>query len=60
MQQLLRSKHRNMDLDNPKQSPYEQSRNAKDVVSLVDDILSKAVESGASDVHFEPMEAELA
>ena len=49
-----------MDLDNPKQSPYEQSRNAKDVVSLVDDILSKAVESGASDVHFEPMEAELA
>jgi len=49
-----------MDLSRSKSSPYEQSENAKDVVSLVDDLLTKAVESRASDIHFEPTSAELA
>lgn len=60
MQKTSRSKHRNMDLSHCKKSPYEQSGNAKDVVSLVDDLLTKAVECGASDIHFEPTGAELA
>ncbi|MCK4294635.1 MAG: type II/IV secretion system protein [Planctomycetes bacterium] len=38
---------------------YEQTRDARDVVFLVSDLLDKAVESGASDVHFEPTESEL-
>ncbi|MGB2808177.1 MAG: GspE/PulE family protein [Sedimentisphaerales bacterium] len=33
---------------------------AHDVVSLVDDLFKKAIESNASDVHFEPMSSELA
>ena len=49
-----------MDLSHSNKSSYEQSENAKDVVSLVDDLLTKAVECGASDVHFEPTGAELA
>ena len=49
-----------MDLSRSKRSPYEQSENAKDIVSLVDDLLTKAVESRASDIHFEPTSAELA
>jgi type II secretory ATPase GspE/PulE/Tfp pilus assembly ATPase PilB-like protein len=49
-----------MDLSHCKNSPYEQSQNAKDIVSLVDDLLAKAVECRASDIHFEPMGAELA
>jgi general secretion pathway protein E len=49
-----------MDLSNCKKSPYEKHDNANDVVSLVDDLLKKAVECGASDVHFEPTGAELA
>jgi len=49
-----------MDLSRSKRSPYEQSENAKDIVSLVDDLLMKAVESRASDIHFEPTSAELA
>jgi general secretion pathway protein E len=49
-----------MDLSHCKNSSYKQSQNAKDVVSLVDDLLSKAVECNASDVHFEPTGAELA
>ncbi len=36
-----------------------KSREASDVVSLVDDLLARAVEHGASDVHFEPTSAEL-
>ena len=51
---------RSMDLSHSNKSPYEQSENAKDVVSLVDDLLTKAVECGASDIHFEPTDAELA
>ena len=49
-----------MDLSHCDKSPYEESGNAKDVVSLVDDLLAKAVECGASDIHFEPTSAELA
>ena len=35
-------------------------KGAQDVVSLVDDLLKKAIDSGASDVHFEPTGSELA
>ena len=51
---------KSMDLGNCKKSSYEQNNDAQDVVSLVDDLLIKAVEFSASDVHFEPMVAELA
>jgi type II secretory ATPase GspE/PulE/Tfp pilus assembly ATPase PilB-like protein len=36
-----------------------KSKDASDVVSLVDDLLTRAVEHGASDIHFEPGNAEL-
>ena len=49
-----------MGLSHCKNSSYKQSDNAKDVVSLVDDLLTKAVECDASDVHFEPTGTELA
>jgi len=46
---------------NKKNGPADKSKDtAKDVVSLVDDVLNKAVEYGASDIHFEPMSAKLA
>jgi type II secretory ATPase GspE/PulE/Tfp pilus assembly ATPase PilB-like protein len=48
-----------MDLSHCKNSSYKQSQNAKDVVSLVDDLLTKAIECNASDVHFEPTDTEL-
>lgn len=37
----------------------QQKPNARDVVSLVDELLAKAIQSGASDVHFEPANTEL-
>jgi len=49
-----------MDLSHCDKSSYKQSKNAKDVVSLVDDLLRQAVECGASDIHFEPSSTELA
>jgi len=49
-----------MDLSHCDNSSYERAGNAKDVVSLVEDLLAKAVDCGASDVHFEPTGAELA
>jgi type II secretory ATPase GspE/PulE/Tfp pilus assembly ATPase PilB-like protein len=49
-----------MDINNCKKSPYEKHENANDIVFLVDDLLTKAVECGASDVHFEPTGPELA
>lgn len=49
-----------MDLNHSKKKSYEQSQNPEDVVSLVDDLLTKALECSASDVHFEPMGTELA
>ena len=54
------SNRKNMDVSDSKNSSYEQKADAQDVVSLVDDLLKKAVKSGASDVHFEPTGAELA
>jgi type II secretory ATPase GspE/PulE/Tfp pilus assembly ATPase PilB-like protein len=45
---------------NNHQSNYSKKRqNAYDVVSLVDDLLKRAVDSGASDIHFEPTGSEL-
>jgi len=38
---------------------YKQETTPDDVVSIVADLLGKAVKSGASDVHFEPTESEL-
>ncbi len=49
-----------MDISNCNKSSYGKPENANDIVSLVDDLLTKAVECGASDVHFEPTGAELA
>ncbi|MGD2095639.1 MAG: GspE/PulE family protein [Phycisphaerales bacterium] len=43
-----------MAVDNHGNNSKKQEKKAQDVVSLVDDILNKAVESGASDVHFQP------
>jgi type II secretory ATPase GspE/PulE/Tfp pilus assembly ATPase PilB-like protein len=48
-----------MDVSPSKNVSYEQKMDARDVVSLVDDLLKKAVNSGASDVHFEPTDSEL-
>jgi len=48
-----------MDVSDYKNSRYSNN-NAADVVSLVDDLLKKAIQYGASDVHFEPTGADLA
>lgn len=40
-------------------SSYEHHKSAQDVVALVDDLLGKAVEFAASDVHFEPTSSEM-
>jgi len=48
-----------MDASDYNKSSYDQKKNAQDVVSLVDDLLKKAVDSAASDVHFEPTGSEL-
>jgi type II secretory ATPase GspE/PulE/Tfp pilus assembly ATPase PilB-like protein len=42
-----------------KNGSYEGKANGQDVVSLVDDLLGKAVRFGASDIHFEPTGREL-
>jgi len=49
-----------MDVNNYKNSTYRNKEQARDVVSLVDDLLNKAIQYGASDVHFEPTGTELA
>ena len=49
-----------MDASNYKNKPYGKNGDAVDVVSLVDDLLNKAIQYGASDVHFEPTGADLA
>jgi type II secretory ATPase GspE/PulE/Tfp pilus assembly ATPase PilB-like protein len=49
-----------MDVSDSKNSRYSKNNNAADVVSLVDDLLKKAIQYGASDVHFEPTGADLA
>jgi len=48
-----------MDASDYNKSSYDQKKNAQDVVSLVDDLLKVAVDSTASDVHFEPTSSEL-
>ena len=48
-----------MNVNTCNNSPYEKEADASDVVSLVDDLLKKAITSGASDVHFEPTGSEL-
>ena len=53
------SDYKNMTTNNCKNGSSNQKTNAQDVVSLVDELLRKAVKSGASDVHFEPTGAEL-
>lgn len=42
-----------------KDNPKRQDDDAQNVVSLVDDLLKRAVKSDASDVHFEPTVSEL-
>jgi type II secretory ATPase GspE/PulE/Tfp pilus assembly ATPase PilB-like protein len=44
----------------PQNGTYVSKETAKDVVRLVDDMLDRAVEYGASDIHFEPTGAGLA
>ena len=44
----------NMTTGNRKDGSSKHKINAQDVVSLVDELLKKALKSGASDVHFEP------
>jgi type II secretory ATPase GspE/PulE/Tfp pilus assembly ATPase PilB-like protein len=48
-----------MDTSRSEKNSCEPKQNAKDVVSLVDDLLNKAKEHGASDIHFEPRSTEL-
>ncbi|UCC98586.1 MAG: type II/IV secretion system protein [Phycisphaerales bacterium] len=48
-----------MDTSRSERNFCEPKQNAKDVVALVDDLLNKAVEHGASDIHFEPRSTEL-
>ncbi|MBN2182316.1 MAG: type II/IV secretion system protein [Sedimentisphaerales bacterium] len=48
-----------MDVSDSKSSSYNKNNDPLDVVSLVDDLLGKALQYGASDVHFEPTGAEL-
>ena len=48
-----------MDITNSNINTYKNN-DAWDIVSLVDDLLIKAVKYGASDVHFEPASTELA
>ena len=42
-----------------KDKSYERKTQAGDVVALVDELLTKAVDIGASDIHFEPTGSEL-
>jgi type II secretory ATPase GspE/PulE/Tfp pilus assembly ATPase PilB-like protein len=49
----------NMSISPSKNNGYDMKPQAGDVVSLVDDLLAKAVASGASDLHFEPAGSEL-
>jgi type II secretory ATPase GspE/PulE/Tfp pilus assembly ATPase PilB-like protein len=42
-----------------KDKTYDRKTQAGDVVALVDELLAKAVDTGASDIHFEPTGAEL-
>jgi type II secretory ATPase GspE/PulE/Tfp pilus assembly ATPase PilB-like protein len=49
-----------MDFGGVNKNSKNSDKGAQDVVSLVDDLLKTAVRCGASDIHFEPTESELA
>jgi len=55
----LQNQSENMGATNYQNGSYDQKTDAQDVVSLVDDLLKKAVKASASDVHFEPTGSEL-
>ncbi|MHC4362271.1 MAG: GspE/PulE family protein [Planctomycetota bacterium] len=57
---FIEAETRKMSVSASKNGSYDDTADAQDVVSLVDDLLGKAVDSGASDVHFEPTGSELA
>jgi type II secretory ATPase GspE/PulE/Tfp pilus assembly ATPase PilB-like protein len=48
-----------MDMKRRKTDPENPQNKAQDVVSLVEDLLEKAITAAASDIHFEPTENEL-
>jgi type II secretory ATPase GspE/PulE/Tfp pilus assembly ATPase PilB-like protein len=48
-----------MDKNNHKSRASKNKKNAHDAVSLVDELLKRAIQTGASDVHFEPTGNEL-
>lgn len=54
MQELSNSNGKDMDASHLGHSHRQKNEKPLDVVSLVDDLLTKAVDCGASDVHFEP------
>jgi type II secretory ATPase GspE/PulE/Tfp pilus assembly ATPase PilB-like protein len=60
MSYLPASNDNDMSKNNRKKGSGDAKMDAHDVVSLVDDLFKKAIESNASDVHFEPMDSELA
>ncbi len=60
MPNLQTPNHNNMSVSDCKSSSYGAKMDAHNVVSLVDDLFKKAIESNASDVHFEPTGSELA
>jgi len=55
----LKSKTMDININNSKNNTYN-NKDANDVVSMVDDLLKKAISYGASDIHFEPTSSELA
>ena len=57
---LKREKRRKMGLNTDKNKSKGKKTGAQNVVSLVDELLKKAVNCGASDIHFEPTGSELA
>jgi type II secretory ATPase GspE/PulE/Tfp pilus assembly ATPase PilB-like protein len=60
MQNSQKPDRNNMTTSHAHIGAYVSKEKAENVISLVDDLLSKAVEYGASDVHFEPMSTKLA
>jgi len=48
-----------MNVSNRKTKSYKPDKAPDDAVSLVEELLARAVECGASDVHFEPTETDL-
>ena len=59
MQNSPKPNLRNSTTRHSQNGTYESKDKANDVVSLVDDVLNRAVAYGASDVHFEPLSARL-